>query len=206
MDAVCAKQGNDDLNFKKDMSHLTWQEVLRRQATRTPLMAAWFAAIDLQPGSRVLDFGSGPGFVSLAMAQIVGAAGIVYAIDRAPEALAMLKTLQITHGYTNIARIVADATTLPTLGIDVDCAAMTMVLHHTDDQQAILSSVAAVLPTGASCVVAEFHPDGPCTLGPPQAVRVGPEQIARWGMMAGLDLVATLRQTPEHYMCVLRRH
>ena len=37
--------------------------------------------ISIEPGSRVLDFGRGPGSFSLAVAQMIGSQGRVYALD-----------------------------------------------------------------------------------------------------------------------------
>ncbi len=53
-----------DADFRKDLSHLTWDEVLRRQQQRAGLIPAWLDALQLTPGMRVLDVGAGPGFVS----------------------------------------------------------------------------------------------------------------------------------------------
>jgi hypothetical protein len=75
-----------------------------------------------------------------------------------------------------------------------------MVLHHTDDPSAILRSVARCLPASAPVVIGEFHPDGPCQVGPPREYRLSPEQVEAWCVQAGLKIAAYRRQTSEHYM------
>src|SRR4051812_29836758 len=47
---------------------------------------------NLRPGMTVLDVGSGPGFVSLELADIVGPTGRVIALDESPKSLAALRT------------------------------------------------------------------------------------------------------------------
>src|SRR6516225_10550765 len=68
--------------FRKDLSHLSWDEVYARQASRAALIPDWLNALQLKPGDRVLEIGAGPGFVSFALADRVGPTGVVYALDR----------------------------------------------------------------------------------------------------------------------------
>jgi 16S rRNA C967 or C1407 C5-methylase (RsmB/RsmF family) len=83
--------------FRKDLSHLTWQEVFVRQHQRAALVPAWCEALHLKAGSHVLDLGAGPGYVSLQMAHLVGPTGLVYAVDREGEALAYLAEVMQRH-------------------------------------------------------------------------------------------------------------
>jgi ubiquinone/menaquinone biosynthesis C-methylase UbiE len=192
-------------SYRKDLSHTTWDEVFSRQVKRAGLAEDWLAALQLQPGARVLDIGAGPGYVSLLLADRVGPNGIVYAVDRSADALAYLERLQHERGVVHIQRVVADATTLPAGALTPDSALVTMVLHHTDDPPSILMSVAGLLPSSALAVVAEFHPEGPCEVGPPQTERISPEQVRAWCETAGFETLTYRRQTPEHYMWIVRK-
>ena len=65
-----------------------WQHIEDERVDRYEQMFVWregyeelLLPLNLQSGSRVLDFGCGPGFVSLGMANIVGSAGHVYGVD-----------------------------------------------------------------------------------------------------------------------------
>jgi ubiquinone/menaquinone biosynthesis C-methylase UbiE len=129
----------------------------------------------------------------------------VYAVDRSADALAYLERLQHERGVAQIQRVVADATTLDPGTLHPDSALVTMVLHHTDDPPGILASVARLLPAGALAVVAEFHPEGPCEVGPPQTERVPPEKVQEWCDAAGFKVLAYRRQTPEHYMWIVQQ-
>ncbi len=194
-----------EMPFKKDLSHLTWDEVYARQASRAALVADWLKALRLKPGDRVLEIGAGPGFVSFALAERVGPTGIVYALDRSPEALAHLERRQKERGIGQIQRIAADAATLQPDGMQADSALITMVLHHADDPPAILRNMVQFVLPGSPVVIGEFHPDGPCSGGPPRDHRLAPENIREWCKNAGLAVVGYERQSPEHYFVIAQR-
>jgi ubiquinone/menaquinone biosynthesis C-methylase UbiE len=191
--------------YRKDLGHLGWEQVFARQAQRAGLVDAWIDALDLEAGDRVLDVGAGPGFVSLALAERVGPRGTVYALDRSADALAHLGRLQAGRGVRQIERIAADAAALEPARVQPDAALVTMVLHHADDPAAILQSVARCLPPGAPVVIGEFHPEGPCTSGPPREERLAPETVRAWCAAAGLGVTGYRRQTPEHYALFARQ-
>ena len=52
------------------------------QPTTVKFMLSW---LDAMPGDEVLDIGSGSGWTSALLADIVGPQGIVYAVERIPE-------------------------------------------------------------------------------------------------------------------------
>jgi ubiquinone/menaquinone biosynthesis C-methylase UbiE len=107
-----------ETSFRKDMSHLTWDEVYARQAKRAHLLGDWLDALGLKPGDHVLEVGAGPGYMSLILAERVGKDGVVYAVDRSAEALSYLERLQGERGIRHIRRIVADAATLEAADAD----------------------------------------------------------------------------------------
>jgi len=191
--------------FRKDLTHLTWDEVYARQVQRAALVGDWMNALRLKTGKRVLEIGAGPGYVSLVLAERVGATGAVYAVDLSTEALAHLARLQKEQGVSNIERFVADAATLELPGRHADAALVSMILHHTDDPAGILRNVARLLSPGGLAVVAEFHPDGPCDRGPPREHRLAPHQVRSWCEAAGFLQLNERRQTSEHYMLVVQR-
>jgi len=127
--------------FRKDLSHLSWDEVYARQASRAALIPDWLNALHLKSGDRVLEIGAGPGFVSFALADRVGPTGVVYALDQSAEALAHLERRQKERGIGHIQRIAADAATLQPDGVQAGSALITMVLHHADHPAEILRNV-----------------------------------------------------------------
>ncbi len=139
------------------------------------------------------------------LADRVGADGLVYAVDKSAEALAYLEHLQKERGISQIRRVVADAAALVPADFSIHSALITMVLHHAEDPGGILRSIARLLPPTGLAVVAEFDPDGPCESGPPPEHRVGRERIRAWCESAGLAVLDYRRQSPEHFMMIVRR-
>jgi ubiquinone/menaquinone biosynthesis C-methylase UbiE len=195
----------EDKEFRKDLSHLSWDEVYARQVRRVELIADWMNALHIKTGDRVLEIGAGPGFVSFVLAERVGPTGLVYAVDRSTEALAHLERRQRERGVKQIQRIAADAATLRSNGMQADSALIAMVLHHADDPAEILGNVARLVSPGVPVVIGEFHPEGPCSEGPPRNDRLAPEKIQEWCKNAGLGVVGYQRQSPEHYFVIAAR-
>jgi ubiquinone/menaquinone biosynthesis C-methylase UbiE len=185
--------------------HITWDEVYARQMQRANLVPEWMEALGLAADNRVLEIGAGPGYVSLVLADRVGANGVVYAVDRSAEALAHLERRQNERGASNVRRFIADAATLKDSEIRADSALVTMVLHHADDPSGVLRNLHRLLPPHAKIIVAEFHPEGPCEQGAPRAARLTPEQVQAWCQEAGFHVRAYKRQSPEHYMLIAER-
>ena len=44
--------------YRKDLSHLTWDEVFARQGKRAGLVEEWMNDLQPKPGARVLDVGA----------------------------------------------------------------------------------------------------------------------------------------------------
>jgi len=194
-----------DEGFRKDLSHLGWDEVYARQALRAPLIEGWIAALRLAPGGRVLEVGSGPGFVSQALAARVGREGVVYAVERSADALAHLERLQREQDLPQIHRICADAAVLAPAERNLKAALVTMVLHHAEDPAGILRGAAGWLAPGGRLAIGEFDPAGPCEKGPPREHRLAPETVRRWCEAAGFVVLEIQSQTPEHYLLVAER-
>jgi ubiquinone/menaquinone biosynthesis C-methylase UbiE len=192
-------------HYRKDLSHLDWAAVFARQAQRAALVTVWLDALDVQAGSRVLDVGAGPGYVSLQAAQRVGPTGMVYAVDRSVDALDYLADQQHQQAIAQIRRIVADAATMAPLPDPIDAALVTMVLHHCEDPAAVLRNVSRLLSMGARVVVAEFDPHGPCEVGPPRPERLEPDDVRAWCAAAGLGVLSMQQQSPDHYLLLVER-
>jgi ubiquinone/menaquinone biosynthesis C-methylase UbiE len=197
--------------FHKDLSHLTWDEVFARQQQRAFLLPAWVEALHLGAGAHVFDLGAGPGYVSLQMALHVGSTGLVYAVDREPEAIAYLQERLRRDNVSTVQCVIADVLQFSledvedVEDVEVSAVLLAMMLHHSDNPAALIGRLTRLLPADAWAVIAEFHPDGPAHSGPPRDARISPEQIEQWCQQADLHVVDYLRQSEEHYMLTVHR-
>jgi ubiquinone/menaquinone biosynthesis C-methylase UbiE len=112
--------------------------------------------VGLKLGSRVLDFGCGPGGYILPVEKLIGPSGKVYALDVNLTALNAVKSLAAKHHLTNIETIQSDmATGLPDGSIDI--ALLYDVLHHLKNPDAVLAELHRVLQPEGMLSVSDHH-------------------------------------------------
>jgi ubiquinone/menaquinone biosynthesis C-methylase UbiE len=137
-------------------------------------------ALALKPGGVLLDMGCGAGAYTLALAEIVGDGGLVYAVDLWAEGIRRLREEIGRRGMQNVRPIVADiAKPLPLPGGSMDLILMATVLHDLDEGAArdgALAEVRRLLKPGGVFAVVEFKKI-PGLPGPPVAIRLSPEDL-----------------------------
>jgi len=79
---------------------LEWLVIRFRDLLRPPSRV--LVAAGVRNGMTVLDFGCGPGGFSLAVAQLVGAGGWVYALDIQPLAIKSVRQRAARCGFENV--------------------------------------------------------------------------------------------------------
>ncbi len=103
-------------------------------------------AFNPQPGERVLDVGSGPGFLATAIAEAVGKSGSVCGVDISEPFLEVARSrgenqmgIEFRHG---------DATQLPYQDEEFDAVVSTQVLEYVPDVDTALAEFHRVVRTG----------------------------------------------------------
>jgi Methylase involved in ubiquinone/menaquinone biosynthesis len=129
----------------------------------------------IKKGQTVLDLGCGPGFFSLAMAEMVGETGRVISVDIQKEMLQMLKDKSKRRGLKS--RIVLHKSQPDKIGISevVDFVLAFYMVHEVPDKRSFLSEVASHLKHDGRLLIVEpkFHvskPDFDITLKVAQSV------------------------------------
>ncbi len=107
--------------------------------------SAEFLLPHLQPGSRVLDFGCGPGSITADLADIVGPKGSVFGVDSSAEAIAVARR---DSAATGAKFLEASVYGLPFGDGEFDVAYGHQVLQHLAEPVSALVEVKRVLRPG----------------------------------------------------------
>lgn len=119
----------------------------------------------LRPGLDILDFGCGPGTISVGLAEAV-APGVLHGIDMEESQISLARTVAEAGGRDNAVYHVGDVTALPFEDGFFDVAHCHNVLMHVPDTRAVLGEVYRVLKPGGIlgcremiCESSFIHPD-----------------------------------------------
>jgi len=108
-------------------------------------------ALAPRPGERVLDVGSGPGFVAGAIAEAVGSTGVVSGVDISEAMLAAARSHCGQRSWVEFHH--ADATQLPFADDFFDAVISTQVLEYVPDVTAAIAEIHRVVRPGGRIVV-----------------------------------------------------
>jgi|SRR5215211_474296 len=114
---------------------------------------ATLRALDLRPGERVLDVGSGPGLLAGEIAAVVGADGAVHGVDPSPSMLEIARRRTPPDGAAPIEFSEQGATALSFPADSFDAAISTQVYEYVDDVPAALAEARRVLVPGGRLLV-----------------------------------------------------
>ena len=131
---------DDEAARQLDETYQTPDVIEQRRATR--------ALLALQPGERVLDIGSGPGFLAAEMAREVGPEGRVVGVDPSESMLASARRREAPVEY-----MAGDALALPVADESFDVAVSTQVYEYVADMPAALAEARRVLRRGGRLLI-----------------------------------------------------
>jgi SAM-dependent methyltransferase len=140
-----------------------------------PITRHFFRDAGIGPGMRVLDVGSGVGDVSFLVADLVGEAGEVVGVDRAPNALAAARARAAAQSRRNVLFIEGDPAEMVFERI-FDAVVGRYVLQFQPDPVAMLRKLAGHLRPGGSIVFHEIDWDGVRSFPPSPTY----DQCCRW--------------------------
>jgi ubiquinone/menaquinone biosynthesis C-methylase UbiE len=120
------------------------RDVVRQRARVLDLLAA-------QPGERVLDIGSGPGFLVASLADAVGAGGAVHGLDQSAPMNAVARDQIASRPWASVDD--GDALALPYADGSFDAAVSTQVYEYVADIPRALSELRRVLRPGGRALV-----------------------------------------------------
>ncbi len=102
----------------------------------------------IKEGFHVLDYGCGPGSYVTAVAELVGKAGRIYALDINPTAIKMVEKIAVKKQLTNLETILSDRKT-GLLDDSIDIVLLYDTFHDLSDPNRVLEELRRVLkPNG----------------------------------------------------------
>lgn len=151
--------GGRALSRRRDFpcpAFLAWlvdNPLARRRATTA------LAALELQPGMRVLDAGCGPGRLAVPIAAAVGPSGRVLAVDMQPRMLEKARAKAAAAGAGNIEFLQAGLGEGKVPEASFDRALLSWVLGEIRDRPRALREIFAALRPGGFLLVSEVMAD-----------------------------------------------
>jgi SAM-dependent methyltransferase len=176
----------DDSSIRQDQEYVlgTGEDELVRLGFQHRVWSAAAFAIWERAGFRLgqtlVDVGCGPGYATVDLAQLVGTAGRVIAVDQAPAFVAHLEARARALGLRNLETRVGDVEQAGAFAAGADGAYARWVLCFVKDPQAVVAAVAQSLRPGGVFAVQDYYHYTGIQLAPPsQAFRRAIEAVDR---------------------------
>ncbi len=157
-------------------------------------------ALALKPDAVIADIGSGTGYFSVRLANMVPK-GRVYGVDTEPDMVKYLAERAKREGLTNITSV-AGAPDDPRLPVKVDLVIMVDVFHHIDNRDRYFQRLRDSLKPGGRIAIIDFRMDSPD--GPPQSARIAPDRVKAELRSAGYALAQEHTFLPNQYFLIFR--
>jgi SAM-dependent methyltransferase len=157
-------------------------------------------ALALKPDAVIADIGSGTGYFSVRLANMVPK-GRVYGVDLEPDMVKYLAQRAEREKRDNVFAI-AGAPADPRLPEKVDLILLVDVFHHIDDRASYFRNLRASLKPGGRIAIIDFRTDSP--EGPPKAARIAARRVIAELQEAGYGLSRQHDFLPNQYFLVFQ--
>ncbi|MGH9666924.1 MAG: class I SAM-dependent methyltransferase, partial [Bryobacteraceae bacterium] len=181
MDGTGGSAGYALGHSQREMGRLSAQARALEPFTRRMLEQA-----GVSRNMRVLDVGSGAGDVALLCALLVGPAGEVIGVDRAPAAVETAMERACGAGFGNVSFLAGDPCEMP-FEKPFDAVVGRLVLMHQPDSVAMLRKLSRLLRPGGIVAFQEFDIAGAHSFPPAQTFEQGLQWIMAAFAGAGTD-------------------
>jgi SAM-dependent methyltransferase len=137
---------HDDEIYRLGFQHRVW---------RPRALDAW-ARARIGDGMKVIDFGAGPGFATMDLAEIVGARGEVHALERSRRFLDTLEAQAQSRGFTQVKPHEVDVVDDPIPINNADAAWARWIFAFLPTPKEALKKLVDALKPGAALVLHEY--------------------------------------------------
>ena len=161
------------------------------------------AAAGFRAGETVADIGAGTGIFSIPIARAVGSEGTVLAVEVDEGFLPIIEQKAREQGVSNVRPVLGQFTDPRLPQRDVDVAFFHDVLHHIEQREAYILTLAAYMQPGSRIVVVDYDGNVP---GVPHAnqpeMLIRPAEVARWMDAAGFDVTREIDMFDDKFFVV----
>ncbi len=168
---------NDEEIARLGLQHRVW---------RPAVLDCWRRA-GITAGSRVLDVGAGPGYATVDLAEIVGAKGEVFAVERSARFLAFAKNACAMRGLTNVKFTEADLMDDSLGASGFDFAWCRWVASFVSSPKRLIEIMAGALRVGGVAIFHEYSHYATWRMAPPRPAieKFTHEVMASWRANGG---------------------
>ncbi|HEY4281684.1 MAG TPA: methyltransferase domain-containing protein [Chthoniobacterales bacterium] len=128
---------------------------LQHRVWRPHVLRCWGKA-GITVGKRILDIGAGPGYATLDLAEIVGSAGEVVAVERSHNFIHALRERMTRNGLTNVKAHEIDLMVDSLPAGRYDFSWCRWVAAFVSDPGMLIQKLSEVLPAGAVSIFHEY--------------------------------------------------
>jgi len=159
---------------------------LQHRVWRPAVLDCWWRA-GITTGSRVIDVGAGPGYATVDLAEIVGPAGQILAIERSARFVEVAKEACAMRGLTNVQFRQADLMEEPLGQLGFDAAWCRWVASFVSSPEKLINNIAGALRPGGVAIFHEYLDYRTWRLAPqrPAVERFVAEVTASWRASGG---------------------
>ena len=159
--------------------------------------------VGLASGETVVDIGAGTGYFALPAARRVGRSGAVYAVDRSADLVEFVGERAARESLPQLTAVRSTVRSIPLPARIADVVLLANVLH--DVPESTVAEAVRVLKSNGCLVNVDWKPGEGLHGGPPDDIRLSPEDAARRLTAHRLVLADRWEFGPWHYALVLRK-
>ena len=153
-------------------------------------------------GQTIVDYGCGPGYLTLAAAELAGPSGKVYAVDKEPRMVELVKERCAGAGLSNVEALWNGGSDAPVPDAVADFVLCFLVLHYpdTDDgREAIARDIARLLKPGGQAVIIQWKAEERRSSG------ITYESLVGIVESAGLEAEGPYEVSDAHYKAIAHK-
>ena len=169
----------------------------RIESMRVPEL---IARLGVQKEMVIADVGAGSGVLTGPLALATGPRGTVYASDIDQALLTHIDQRAQSSRLVNVKTVLGTFTD-PKLPAPVDLALMNDVLHHVEDRQGYLKTLASQIKRGGRLAIVDYTTEASPHKGNP-ALIVSELQVNEWAALAGLERTEAFALYTDRYFVI----